>query len=174
MGEAEARPFLEEGERYLQTGDYAAAERAFAQAVAAAPELAVAHSKLGVTLAHQGRHDAAIAQFSRAIALQPGYAPAYSNLGNAYREQGLANEALAAYQRALAIDPDYWVVHQNLGILYKEMGRVGDAVEHLKKATRLSARRPTKPGEPGQRRGCLGTALLGLAVVLVLAAALIV
>lgn len=169
MGEAEARQFLEEGERHLEAGDFQAAERAFSKAVEAAPDSAVARSKLGVTLANQGRQDAAIAQFSKAIALQPGYAPAYSNLGNAYREKGMQTEAVMAYERALAIDPDYWVAHQNLGALYKEMGRVGDAVQHFKKAMRLSARRSAKAGDRERRIGCLGPAgaavLLGLTLL---------
>ena len=156
MGEAEAKPFLDAGEGHLRAGDFAAALRAFREAVAAAPDSALARSKLGVALAQQGQLDAAITEFSRAVALQPSYAPAYSNLGNAYREKGMTAEAVAAYERAVALDPDYWIAHQNLGALYKEMGRVGDAVEHFKKATRLSIRQPT-PGETSRRRrlGCL-------------------
>jgi tetratricopeptide (TPR) repeat protein len=167
MGEAEARPLLEEGERHLQSGDYEGAERAFSKAVEAAPESAVAYSKLGVALASQHRHDAAISHFNRAITLQPGYAPAYSNLGNAYREKGMQTEAVMAYERALAIDPDYWVAHQNLGALYKEMGRLGEAVPHFKKAMRLSARRTSKPGERERRMGCLGSTSAALVFVLV-------
>lgn len=169
MGEAEAAPSLEAGERHLEAGDFARAEQAFRDAVAAAPESAVAHSKLGVAFARQGRLDAAIGEFARAVALHPGYAPAYSNLGSAYREKGLVEEAVAAYERALAIDPDYWVAHQNLGALYKQTGRLSEAVEHFKKATRLSMRRPG-PGRAAPRRtGCLMrvmvlTALAGAAL----------
>jgi Flp pilus assembly protein TadD len=168
MSEAEARPFLEEGERHLQSGDFAVAERAFTRAVELAPDSAVAHNKLGVVFAHQRRFDEAISRFNRAAALAPVYAPAYSNLGNAYREKGQLAEALAAYQRAVAIDPDYWVAHQNLGILYKQMGRVAEAVEHFKQATRLSARRAASPVR-GRRRGCLPMVLLAV----VFAAALV-
>lgn len=170
MGEAEARSFLEEGEGHLQSGRYEAAERAFTKAVEAAPDSAVAHSKLGVALANQHRYDAAISHFNQAVALQPGYAPAYSNMGNAYREKGMSNEAVMAYERALAIDPDYWVAHQNLGALYKEMGRMGEAVQHFKKAMRLSARRTTKPGERERRVGCLGPTVQLMLLVMLVAA----
>jgi tetratricopeptide (TPR) repeat protein len=159
VGEAEAKPFLDAGEEHLRAGNHAAAERAFRDAVAAAPNSALAHSKLGVALAQQGQLDAAITEFSRAVAIHPGYAPGYSNLGNAYREKGMTAEAVAAYERAVALDPDYWIAHQNLGALYKQMGRVGDAVEHFKKATRLSMRQPSssEAGSTGTRRrlGCL-------------------
>ncbi|HVH31364.1 MAG TPA: tetratricopeptide repeat protein [bacterium] len=146
------QPLLDEGERLLERGDLAAAERTFRRAVLTAPDSAVAHSKLGVALAQQDRADEAVAEFTTAVGLQPTYAPAYSNLGNVYREKGMLAEALAAYERALAIDPEYWIAHRNLGILYKQMGRLGDAVEHFKKATRLSARAPT---DTPKRRGCL-------------------
>jgi Flp pilus assembly protein TadD len=156
VGEAEAKPFLEAGEGHLRAGEFAAAEAAFRRAVASAPDAALAHSKLGVALAQQGRLDEAITEFSRAVALQPSYAAAFSNLGNAYREKGMTAEAVAAYERAVALDPDYWIAHQNLGALYKQMGRVGDAVEHFKKATRLSMRQPGREGTGRRRRlGCL-------------------
>lgn len=168
MGEAEAKAFLESGERHLTAGEHQAAEQAFRSAVVAAPDSALAHSKLGVALAHSGNLDAAITEFSKSIALQPGYAPAYSNLGNAYRQKGMLEDALVAYERAVALDPDYWVGHQNLGALYKQMGRVGEAVEHFKKATRLSMRRPERgTGEAPRRAGCLPRA----AALIVLAGA---
>ncbi len=163
MGDAEAGPFLEAGERHLETGDFASAERDFRSAVEAAPGSAVAHSKLGVALAQQDHLEEAISEFTKAIALTPGYAPAYSNLGNAYREKGMAQEALVAYERAVALDPDYWIAHQNLGALYKEMGRTGEAVEHFKKATRLSARRPLRAGPQRRRLGCLSAVCITLA-----------
>ncbi len=173
MGEAQARPFLQEGEELLSAGDYTGAQRAFERAVDAAPDLAVTHSKLGVALAQQGQHDAAIGQFSRALQLQPGYAPAYSNLGNAYKAKGMLTEAVAAYQRALAIDPDYWIAHQNLGVIYKELGRIGESVDELKKAARLSIRQREKSGTARPPRvGCLGRAAL-LVIGLLSAAAVL-
>src|SRR5438876_226133 len=84
MSEDKASELLEEAERRLHAGDYAAAEQASRQVLEAAPDSAVARSKLGVALAQQGRLDEAIAEFSKALQLHPTYASAYSNLGNAY------------------------------------------------------------------------------------------
>lgn len=164
MDASALQPLLDEGERHLDGGDFAAAERTFRQAVALAEDSAIAHSKLGVALAQQRRFDDAVAEFTRALALQPTYAPAYSNLANVYREKGMFAEALAAYERALSLDPEYWVAHRNLGILYKQMGRLADAVDHFKKATRLSVRQPS---DTAKRRGCLpGTAIFLAGAVL--------
>src|SRR3989440_11659736 len=157
MSEDKASELLEEAERRLHAGDYAAAERASRQVLEAAPDSAVARSKLGVALAQQGRLDEAIAEFSKALQLHPTYTSAYSNLANAYHAKGRLPEALAAYERALAIDPDYAIAHQNLGILYKQMGRAGEAVDHFKRATRLSLRRQAD-GTRQVRRGCPPTA----------------
>src|SRR3989442_8380451 len=167
MAEGEARELLEEAERHLQAGEYAAAERVIRQALEAAPDSAVSGSQLGVPLAQQGPLGDALAEISKALSLRPTYAPAYSKLGNAYREKGMLPEAVVAYERALAIDPDYAIAHRNLGILYKQMGRVGDAVDHFKKATRLSVRR-SAGGSSQTRRGCLPTpaVLLTAAVAL--------
>lgn len=169
MGDLEAKPFLDAGERDLAAGDYAAAEGAFARAVELAADSAVAHSKHGVALAHLKRVDEAIAEFATAVRLAPTYAPAYSNLGNAYREKGLLTEAVTAYERAIALDPDYWVVHQNLGSLYKQMGRLNEAVAEFKKATRLSIRQPAGRKRPG----CLGPAAVALIVLVGLMLALL-
>lgn len=165
---------LQEGERYLESGEWEAAEAAFRRAVEVDPQSAVARSKLGVALAHQRRLDEAEREFARAVTINPGYAPGWSNLGNVYRERGRLDEALQAYERAVAADPDYWVAHQNLGALYKQLGRTSDAIAALKKATRLSLRAPVRrPGEAAGRMGCLGRSAAALAVLVGTAAALL-
>jgi tetratricopeptide (TPR) repeat protein len=171
-----AAPHLDEGERHLENGEWAAAEAAFRRAVEADPSSPVAYSKLGVALARQRRLDEAERAFVRAVSLNPRYAPAWSNLGNVYRETGRTQEALEAYQRAIAADPDYWIAHQNLGGLYKQLGRTGEAIAALRRATRLSLKAPVRPARAGEGRrvGCLGTAavlVVALAAVGALAAA---
>src|SRR3989442_10392043 len=88
MAEGEARELLEEAERHLQAGEYAAAERVIRQALEAAPDSAVARGKLGVALAQQGRREDAIAEVSKALSLRPTYSPGYSNPRNTYPEKG--------------------------------------------------------------------------------------
>ncbi|MDR7481631.1 MAG: tetratricopeptide repeat protein [Armatimonadota bacterium] len=153
---------LDEGERYLEAGEWAAAEAAFRRAIEAEASSHVAYSKLGVVLARQRRLDEAEQAFARAVSLNPRYAPAWSNLGNVYRETGRVQEALDAYQRAIAADPDYWIAHQNLGGLYKQLGRTGEAIASLRRATRLSLKatvRPSRSGD-GRRAGCLGMVVM--------------
>jgi tetratricopeptide (TPR) repeat protein len=180
MSMKDPSPHIAQGEERRASGDLDAALEAFAQAVAAAPSSALAHSKLGTAYVDLRRWDEAFGEFSKAVQLDPRYAPAHSNLGNVYRERGRLDEAVACYQRAIAADPDYWIAHQNLGVVYKQQGRIGDAVREFKTATRLSLRAPArnepwaagrKPSGP-RRLGCLGpgSAMFGLAVAAALLA----
>jgi tetratricopeptide (TPR) repeat protein len=156
---AQENPHLVEGEKHLESGDWAAAEKAFRQAAETDPKSAAARSKLGVALAHQRRLEEAEQEFARALTIDPRYAPAWSNLGNVYRESGRTEQALEAYKRAVDADPDYWIAHQNLGGLYKQMGRTGEAIASLRRATKLSVRGALRPSaQEGRRPGCMGGA----------------
>lgn len=173
MKQQPTNPFLAEGEKHLEGGDWQAAEGAFRKAIDANPSAVAAHSKLGVALAQQRRLAEAEQEFARAVSLDPRYAPAWSNLGNVYRETGRTEQALEAYQKAVDADPEYWIAHQNLGGLYKQLGRTSEAIAALRRATRLSVRGALRPSGQGQRRpGCLGGAA-AILFVLIGAAALV-
>src|SRR2546430_15002502 len=96
MSEDKASELLEEAERRLHAGDYAAAEQASRQVLEAAPDSAVARRKLWVALAQQGRLDEAMAEFSMALPLHSTYASANCNRGKAYRAKGILAAALPA------------------------------------------------------------------------------
>lgn len=156
---------LARGEAALDAGELEAAEALLRKAAQREPTSARAHNKLGVSLARQGRHEEALACFHRAVELDPLHAPAYCNIGTVYAETGRLEEALAAYRKAVEVDPDYWVAHQNLAALYKRTGRYGEFVRHMKRATRLAARRPAGEG-PARRPGCLVAVVAAAAVLL--------
>jgi len=163
-------PYLIEGEKLLESGDWEAAEQAFRKAVEADEKSPAAHSKMGVALVHQRRLQEAEEEFARALTLDPRYAPAWSNLGNVYRESGRLEHALEAYKKAVDADPDYWIAHQNLGGLYKKMGRTSEAIASLRRATKLSVRGALRPSAQERRRpGCMGGATAA-AIALVIAA----
>lgn len=169
-----ATPFLEEGEQRLAAEDWDGAIAAFQLAVQAAPQSAVAHSRLGVAYAHKQLWNEALGEFSKAIQIDPLYAPAHSNLGNVHREQGQLEEAIACYKRAIAVDPEYWIAHQNLGVVYKQQGRIAEAVREFKIATRLSLRTPARPGTlagtggSSARAGCLSPGIAAALLVTLL------
>src|SRR5215510_5750661 len=99
--------------RLHQAGQLVAAEACYRQALAAQPNLAEAHSNLGLALTGQGKFDEAIAACRRAIGIKPVLAGAHSNLGNALTGQGKFDEGIAAYRQAIGIKPDFAEANSN-------------------------------------------------------------
>ncbi len=75
----------------------------FQQAIAAEPNLAIAHYNLGATHRARGYLDEAIAAYERAIALDSNYPEAHQNLGVARFKLGQLPEALRSFRRAIDI-----------------------------------------------------------------------
>lgn len=118
--------------------DEARATDLLRQLIALNPNLASAHTNLGVLLAHAGRSDEAVAEYERAIALAPSDAAAYYNLGLAHRRRGAFAEAERAYRRALERNPSQADAHYNLGILYElYLNRPNDALIQYRAARDL-------------------------------------
>lgn len=67
------------GVLFLERGEYAAAERQIAAAIALKPDFAPAHNNLGNALKAQGKHAEALAAYQRAIGLKPDYSIALTN-----------------------------------------------------------------------------------------------
>ena len=69
------------------------------------PDLANAHSNLGVALTKQGKFEEAVAEFREAIRLKPAHAAAHVNLGNALREREKFEEAVSSTARRSGSTP---------------------------------------------------------------------
>src|SRR5262249_62230149 len=74
--------------RLHQARQLVAAEACYRQVLAAQPNLAEGHFRLGDALMDQGKFDEAVAAYRRAIGFKSNYAAAHSNLGNALGAQG--------------------------------------------------------------------------------------
>jgi superkiller protein 3 len=92
-------------------GDLAGAIAAYGKAIELDPELAEAHSNLGVTLMTKGDLPAAVAACKKAVELDPNYPKAYTNLIVVYgikKDYDRAWEVIRAARRkglGKAIDP---------------------------------------------------------------------
>jgi tetratricopeptide (TPR) repeat protein len=106
------------------------------------PDLALAHSKLGLALSAQGKVEEAIAEYRTAIRLQPDLALAHNNLGNALGDQGKLAEAIAAYRTAIRLQPDLAGAHNNLGHRLQQQGQFTEALAALERGHALGSRRP--------------------------------
>lgn len=95
-------------------GRHALARDYLAQAMAAAPDLAMPHYNLGLIELRRGDPAAAVPHFQQAIARNPKFSPAYNNLGVAYLQLRRMGEAHAAFAEAVRLDPRNAQARRNL------------------------------------------------------------
>jgi Tfp pilus assembly protein PilF len=112
-----AEQLFHEATRFMNLGDFAAAEVAFRQALQLAPALSEAHANLGFLLNTQGSTQEAESCYRQALALAPTQVQTHINLGALLMSQKRFAEAEAAYRAALAIDPESLAAWSNLGVL---------------------------------------------------------
>ena len=97
-----------------QTGQFAEAERQYAETLRLAPDHLAAHRNLGLLLARSEQLAPAAEQFRAVIRLAPADVDAHANLGNVYLLQGQAREAVRCYEEALRLRPDDDSLRENL------------------------------------------------------------
>ncbi len=86
-------------------GRFAAAEAAYAEAIALNPADGALYYNLGNAQRELGKPEAALKSYRQALSLLPDDADVHNNLGNVLRETGQLQEAIAAYRTALALNP---------------------------------------------------------------------
>jgi len=87
------------GNAYMEQGEFENAARAYASAIAIAPEPSYFYN-LGNALLFLDRPQAAIWAYRRAVQEQPVYPQCYYNMGTAYLRLGATKQARAAYEEA--------------------------------------------------------------------------
>jgi tetratricopeptide (TPR) repeat protein len=110
---------------------------AYREAIAAQPQDAVLHNRLGMCYQRAGDLKAARASYRRAADLRKDYAAAWNNLGTLDHARGKYKAAISAYGRAIRIEPKDAVFHKNLGTAWLARGDVGKALEAWTEALRL-------------------------------------
>ncbi|MGD0941156.1 MAG: tetratricopeptide repeat protein [Terracidiphilus sp.] len=88
-----------------RSGETAAAEQHFLNALAAVPRYAEAANNLGTLLGQEGRETEAEVQFRSAVSANPRYIRAWINLAATLASQSRLPEAITAAENALKIDP---------------------------------------------------------------------
>jgi len=122
------------GRLSAEGGDLAAAERLFAEAVAAAPGRWEARHDLGRVKLSTGRHDAALAAFEAAAAADARAIPPRLVLGRLLERAGRPADAAARYGEILAAAPGHPDALAELGFLNKLAGRHAQAEAHFRAA----------------------------------------
>jgi tetratricopeptide (TPR) repeat protein len=88
-------------------GDWPGAQKAYAEAVALAPDLPAAYYSWGVALAKHGDLNGAVAKLKDSNQRQPHWADPLKAWGDVLVKQGKSKEALAKYDEALKYAPNW-------------------------------------------------------------------
>ncbi|MDB5857522.1 MAG: hypothetical protein JWQ76_1211 [Ramlibacter sp.] len=134
--ETDARTLFEHA-LSLEATDPAAAEVAYLQALALAPDLVDAYLNLGAMWAEAGRFVELLRLSDAALQHCAGSALLHFNHAVALDQLQRLEEAAAAYERSLALDPKLADAHYNLAELHKEAGDERGALRHFSAYRRL-------------------------------------
>ena len=123
----QARDFFMRGVAHYQAGDFVAAEREFAAALALVPGRASALTNLGAVRLKLGRPAEAAALLDEALAQEPGNAEALRHRAAALAQLGQLEAALASIDRALQVEPANGPAWTLRGSVLRSLGRLAEA-----------------------------------------------
>ena len=121
----------------LEADEPVAAEAAYLQALALAPDLEEAYLNLGVMWAEAGRFSEMVRLCDVALRHCPGSALVHFNRGVALDHLEQLDEAAASYERSLALDATLADAHFNLAQLHQQAGDEQGALRHYSAYRRL-------------------------------------
>jgi tetratricopeptide (TPR) repeat protein len=115
---------------------FAEAIAEFCAAIRIDKKHAVAHLKLGLSLAARGETDEAITEWRKALRLAPKNAELHFNLGVALEKKGLTDKAIAEYRAAIHINREYAKAHLHLGNALMRQTKLAEAFTQFERALR--------------------------------------
>lgn len=130
------------GQRLLAEDDLEVALREFQAAAELDPQLAVAHSRMGVIYQRMGEYERAIACFANAIRYNPFSFNDSLSLARLYHFTKRLHDAVEVYLHACDLEPDDFDAQLNLGVCYQQMGEIQQAVERFHNAIEIDSDRP--------------------------------
>lgn len=110
--------------------------------IAAEPQSAIAHEKLGLAALFVNNSYLAVQELEVATRLEPDHSSTHNALGLAYQAEGDGSHAQAEFQTALSLNPKDAEAAFNLGTIYAGTGRYGPAEEAFKKAVAANPKAP--------------------------------
>lgn len=124
------------GALYFNSGNTAAAEREWVQALAEGPTNVFALCNFGLLRAQQGRYAEAFEFFERAIAIRPDDMPAHMQYAQTLAPAGRDLEADWQFRFAVALDPESSGARTEYGKFLVAHGRFADAAHQFQIAVR--------------------------------------
>ena len=140
--EYRARRAVTRGDALLVSDDLQAALAEFQEAAQLAPQLAVAHSKMGLIYRRVGEYEQAIDCFIEAVHHNPSSFEDTIHLARLYHFTQRIKEAIQAYLHAVELKTDDFDAQLNLGVCYQHSGDAGQAAERFRNAIDIDPNRP--------------------------------
>jgi SAM-dependent methyltransferase/Flp pilus assembly protein TadD len=128
--------------QHHQAGQFAEADRLYAQVLAAEPQNAHALHLRGALAHAAGHNEEAVELISRAIALDANVPDFHYNLGLALWALSRQADAIRHWVRAIALNPNFAQARLNLGNALREQGRYDDSIAQLRAAVQLQPQSP--------------------------------
>lgn len=132
-----ASSYLEDGERYAEAGDWAAALKAYKQATAIDPNHPDAHIYVGDAYMSLGKYKEAFAAYNEAVRVSPSNAEAHYSLGMAYNDMAMYGDAFKPLVKAISLNANHAEAHYGIGHTYLKLENFKDALVYLKRAVKL-------------------------------------
>lgn len=124
------------GHIYDQLNRLAEAETAFRQAVALAPNYAMAHFNLGLIRERHEDYKGAIPHYQRALQIRPGMVRARVCLAQALAQLGRFDDAIASGRQAVELAPQDVIVLNDMSNLLEMAGLSEEALSYLLRAVK--------------------------------------
>jgi len=118
-------------------GDWALAQKQYAEAVALAPSIPSPYFSWGEALARHGDPDGAIAKFTEAHARGPHWADPLKSWGDALAAKQDYRGAVQRYEQSAQFAPNWGALHLRWGQALDKLGKHDAAVEQYRKALEL-------------------------------------
>ncbi len=129
---------LKEGFALHQQGNFAGAERLYAQVLRMQPKNVDALHFLGLLALQTGQTGRGVELIKKAIAIDPGFAPAHVNLANGLLTMKRPEEALRSCDNAVALKPDYAAAFNMRGNALIVLKRPAEALASFDNAIALN------------------------------------
>ena len=122
---------LEQARSEEKTGDYAAAERIYRQALALAPDSLEALKRLGILEQTELKFDDSIRLFHQVLASDARYPGVNFFLGVSYFGKNDFNQSIDSFGRELETPNPHPRSHYYLGLAFESSGRIEEAISQL-------------------------------------------
>lgn len=130
------------GDAEITTQNLEAALVSFQEAARLDPQLAVAHSRMGLIFRRMGEYEQAIHAYSEALRRDSSSFTDTFSLAELFHMTKRVKDAIVTYLRAVELNPDDFDAQLNLGVCYQQTGDFSQAAERFERAISLNGDRP--------------------------------